>query len=88
MNMYDKEACQTLNALIGCDERKGKEGSICPKCGTSHTITEELLKQEAYKWLRELKRNPIEFQCEDEAPRTCDNLKRWIEYFFNMERNE
>lgn len=85
--MYDDEVPQTLNDLVGCDKREGKEGSICPNCGTTHTFTEERLKLEAYKWLRELKRNPIEFQCEDrDKGQPCESIRRWIEYIFNIEK--
>lgn len=34
-----------MNKLFPCNKREGIEGSICKNCGTSHTITEELLKK-------------------------------------------
>ena len=45
---------KTLNEIIGCKNRIGKEGTICSNCGTNHLLSEELLKKGAIKWIKEL----------------------------------
>ena len=42
-----------MNKLFPCNKREGVEGSICKNCGTSHTITEELLKRMAIEDIRD-----------------------------------
>lgn len=48
---------ETLTTLLGCVKHIGPEDSPCATCGMNHTFTEELLKKEAIKWIRNLQTN-------------------------------
>ena len=78
-----------------CGNRKGLEGSRCENCDYNHTVTEEYLKQEAIKWVRELE---IEIEQIKKIPEVYLEFRknpilirgevshtiRWIKHFFNI----
>ena len=62
-------------------KRTPPEESACFNCGNSHTITEELLKQEAIKWIK------FKWQQEiytDLGFEERNAVRDWIKHFFNI----
>jgi len=86
---------KTLKDLLnGCIKDKNiLEGATCPKCGMNHTFSEELLKQSAIEWIKELEEIddnniPSVFECKncecEGYNGVCENIIKWIKHFFNL----
>ena len=71
---------------ISCGNRSGAEASICANCGKNHTVTEEWLKKEVVKWVKDIRSNldeNVPGECKD-----CIGLICWIKHFFNISEED